>query len=269
MQILNTQKDYSDVASMVMLIYGVGGVGKTTMASTFPNPILLDFENGAKYFKQRGINLDVIKMNNWFSIEDKTQLVEAVKNYETIILDPIGEAMEKLIKSPHITGSKYRQSDGSLTIGGWGKAKEDFRIMIKWLRDTGKNVVLVAHVNEKADDDSLVKRPLIATKIVDEIIAMVDIVGYLDIVNSEGVEKRILRVNPADKKYIAKDRTGALDNVVKPEFEYIHGLIQSKQKGTGEKEVKKPVTKKSKKVTNTDTKVSEKEIKKSNPFKKK
>ena len=262
MEIKNT-KDYDDVASIVALVYGVGGVGKTTMATTFPKPILLDFENGAKYFKQRGIDVDVVKMNAWFTEDDKKQLAKEIESYDTIVLDPIGEAMEKLIKSPHITGSKYRQSDGSLTIGGWGKAKEDFRLLMKWMRDTGKNVVLVAHVNEKSDDESLVKRPLIATKIVDEIIAMVDIVGYLDIVNDEGVEKRILRVNPADKKFIAKDRTGALENIVKPEYEYIHKMIKSKQKGV-KKEVKKAPAKKSK-----VTKVSEKEIKKSNPFNKK
>ena len=38
----NTMKDYEDVAKLVMLVYGVGGIGKTTFASTFPNALLID-----------------------------------------------------------------------------------------------------------------------------------------------------------------------------------------------------------------------------------
>lgn len=241
MEIKNTLKDYEDVANIVMLVYGVGGVGKTTFASTFPKPLLLDFENGAKYFKQRDIDVDVVQMQSWFTNDDKKQLQELVANYETIVFDPIGEMMEKLIHSDAINGSKYRQADGSLTMAGWGKVKDHARAVLKWARDLDKNVVLVAHVDERPDDETLVKRPLIATKISDEIIAMVDIVGYLDILNVDGEEKRVLRVNPADKKYIAKDRTGTLDAYVKPEYDYIHEQIASKQ---GKKTTKKAATKK-------------------------
>lgn len=255
MKVENTIKDYDNVAKLVMLVYGVGGVGKTTFASTFPKPLLLDFENGAKYFKQRGIDVDVVRMQGWFTTEDKKQLAEIVKDYETIVFDPIGEMMEKLIKSDTINGSKYRQADGGLTMAGWGAVKDHARAVLKWARDLNKNVVLVAHVDEKSDDEALVKRPLIATKLGDEIIALVDVVGYLDILQVEGEEKRVLRVNPADKKYIAKDRTGALPSYVKPEYDYIHNLIAEKQaettvepeEDTAEppaEEPKKPATKK-------------------------
>lgn len=251
MKVQNTQKDYRDVASMVMLVYGMGGVGKTTFASTFPKPLLLDFENGAKYFKQRGIDIDVIKIDSWMTNADKKELVGLMEDYETIIFDPIGEMMEKIIDSDQVSGKKYRQSDGGLTMAGWGKVKEHARSVLKWARDLDKHVVLVAHVDERADEESIIKRPLIATKISDEIIAMVDIVGYLDIVTVDGEEKRVLRVNPTDKKYIAKDRTGALPPYVKPEYDYIHNLILEAQDGKEEpkKETKKKATKKSTKKT--------------------
>ncbi len=243
MEVKNTIKDYEDVAKIVMLVYGVGGVGKTTFASTFPKPLLLDFENGAKYFKQRGIDVDVVQMRDWFTTDDKKELAKLVEGYETLVFDPIGEMMEKLMKSDVVNGSKYRQADGGLTMAGWGAVKDHARNVLKWARDLDKNVVLVAHVDEKADDETLVKRPLIATKISDEIIAMVDIVGYLDILNIEGEEKRVLRVNAADKKYIAKDRTGALEAYVKPEYDYIHNLIVKKQaEAPKAKETKSDVT---------------------------
>lgn len=264
MEILNTQKDYDDVASIVVLIYGSGGTGKTTMASTFPKPLLLDFENGAKYFKQRGIDIDVVKMNTWFTEEDKKQLAKEVEKYDTIVLDPIGEAMDKLIKSDLISGSKYRQSGGDLTIAGWGKVKDDMRTMIKWMRDTNKHVVIIAHDEKESVEgsDGLIRKvPKMATKLAEELKNMVDIVGYLKIIKTkDDPEKRILIVDPADNGYIAKDRTGTLDKIIKPDFDYIYNQIKSKQKGA--KSDKKTTVKKSKKVT-------EKEIKNANPFPKK
>lgn len=233
MEIKNTQKDYENVASINMLVYGVGGVGKSTFASTFPKPLMFDFENGAKYFNQRGINIDVIKMDKWFSLEEKKKLLEIVKDYETLIFDPIGEAMDKLIHSSEINGTKYRQSDGSLTMNGWGKVKDEMRTMLKWARDTGKHIVIIAHDDNEpvAGSEGMVKKvPLIATKLGAELVNMVDIVGYLDIINlKEGEEKRVLRINSADSGYIAKDRTGTLEKFVKPDFEYIYNQILSKQ----------------------------------------
>jgi hypothetical protein len=249
MKVENTQKDYPQVPNIVMLVYGMGGVGKTTFAATFPRPLILDFENGAKYFKQRGIDVDVVRIDKWFSADDKKGLAKLMENYDSLIFDPIGEMMEKLIHSDQVSGSKYRQSDGSLTIAGWGKVKDHARSTLKWARDLGKNVLLVAHVDEKMDEETMVKRPQIATKIGDEIIAMVDIVGYLDIITVDGVEKRVVRVNPTDKRYIAKDRTGALEAYVKPEFDYMHSLIKKAQKVTKKDTSKKDAPKSNKKAT--------------------
>ena len=230
MNITNT-KDYPKVASVNMMLYGPGGVGKTTFASTFPKPLLLDFENGAKYFGERGIEVDVAVFNKWLSKEDKTELNEVLKKYDTIIIDPIGEAMEKLISDTDtISGTKYRQSGGDLTMSGWGQVKKQMRSFIKYLRDTGKNVVIIAHVDERADDTSLVKRPLIATKLGDELVAMVDIVGYMTAIEQEGDQKRVIKVDADDNKIISKDRTGKLGKYIKPDYEYIKEILHGEKK---------------------------------------
>lgn len=269
MKIENTQKDYDNVASVNMLVYGVGGVGKTTFASTFPKPLMFDFENGAKYFKQRGISLDVVRMDSWFKLEDKKQLAEMVKDYETLIFDPIGEAMEKLIKSSEISGTKYRQADGSLTMNGWGKVKDEMRTMLKWARDTGKHVVIVAHDSDAplAGSEGQVKKvPLIATKLGAELVNMVDIVAYLDIIQQEGgEEKRVLRVNPADQAFIAKDRTESLGKYAKPDFDYIRNEIVKNQKAEKKAPAKAPTKPVAKKAPAKEVEPAEE----ANPFPKK
>lgn len=224
MQIQNT-KNYDKVPNLMMMVYGQGGVGKTTFASTFPKPLLLDFENGAKYFGDRGIEVDVAVFQTWLTIEDKQQLRDALEGYETIIVDPIGEAMDKLIESDTISGAKNRQASGDLTMAGWGAVKKEMRNFIKWLRYTGKNVVLVSHVDEKPDDERIVKRPMIATKLSQELINMVDVVGFMQVISKDGEQKRVIAVDSSDDKYISKDRTGKLGKYVKPEYDYILGLL--------------------------------------------
>lgn len=202
-----------------MIVYGNGGVGKTTFSSTAPKPLLVDCENGAKYFGLRGIKMDVAKIQTWSDMEGLFDIAKSGE-YQTIVIDPIGELMEKLKRYMITKGDKKLvMADGSPTIAGWGWLKDTMRSTIKILRDSGVNLLIVAHVEEKQDEQSLVKRPLLMTKLSDEIINMVDIVGYMTVVNDpEGGEKRIIIVDPASDKYIAKDRTGQLGKVIPPNF---------------------------------------------------
>lgn len=205
--------------SIIMLVYGNGGVGKTTFGSTAPKPLLVDCENGAKYFGLRGIKMDVAKVANWSDMQGLFDIASSGK-YETIIIDPIGELMEKLKRYMIAKGDKKLvQSDGSPSMAGWGWLKDTMRSTIKILRDSGVNLLLVAHVSEDKDEEKLVKRPMIMTKISDEIVNMVDIVGYMQVVRSEeGEDKRVIMVDPSSDKYVAKDRTGQLGKIIPPNF---------------------------------------------------
>lgn len=217
MKIYNTQ-DEQQKPSIVMMVYGEGGVGKTTFTATAPKPILADCENGAKYFGLRGIKMDVAQIQSWSDMKEFLEIAKGDK-YETVIIDPIGELMEKLRRFMVAQNdSKLVQKDGSPTMGGWGWLKKNMKDYIKVLRDTGKNVIIVAHVEEKQDEDRLVKRPKIETKIADDLIAMVDIVGYMTVSNQGGEEKRVIIVDPASDKYVAKDRTGQLGKYIPPNF---------------------------------------------------
>lgn len=217
MQITKTS-DPQVKPKIMMICYGNGGVGKTTFASTAPKPLLVDCENGAKYFGLRGISMDVAKINDW---SDMKGLIEVAQGgeYETIIIDPVGELMEKLKRFMIMKGDKKLvMLDGSPTIAGWGWLKDTMRTTLKVLRDSGCHILINAHVSEQDDEGKILKRPMLMTKLSDEIINMVDIVGYMEVMNFEEGEKRVIHVDSASDKYLAKDRTGQLGKIIPPNF---------------------------------------------------
>lgn len=229
MKIFNTQ-DSQMKPPVIMLVYGEGGVGKTTFASTAPKPILADCENGAKYFGLRGISIDVAQIQQWSDMKEFFQVAKS-GDYETIVIDPIGELMEKLANFMKSTGNrKLVQMDGNPTMAGWGWLKQTMRQYLKLLRDSGKHILIVAHVAEKGDEDRILKRPLIMTKLSEELINMVDIVGYMTIIQDGEESKRVILVDPTSDKFVAKDRTGQLGAIIPPDFKQIIKAVQGTEK---------------------------------------
>lgn len=241
MKIYNTS-DSQQKPSVVMMVYGEGGVGKTTFASTSPNPILADCENGAKYFGLRGIKLDVAQIEKWADMKEFLDIVRAGK-HETIVIDPIGELMDKLKRYMVALGdSKLVQKDGSPTMAGWGWLKKTMRDYIKILRDTGKHVLIIAHIDEQKDEDRIVKRPKVETKLSDELVNMVDVVGYMTVVRHEGEDRRVIIVDPGSDKYTAKDRTGQLGKIIEPDFSKIIKAVQGTEVFSWSKKQVEPKT---------------------------
>jgi inorganic pyrophosphatase len=80
---------------------------------------------------------------------------------------------------------------------------------------------------------------------------MVDVVGYMTVINDEGNDKRIIIVDPSNDKYTAKDRTGQLGKIIEPDFTKIIAACSGTEKFAWSKEQK---------VTETETKKEETEV---------
>ncbi|MCL2480148.1 MAG: ATP-binding protein [Spirochaetaceae bacterium] len=252
MTIENTS-EIKPTGNLVMVVYGKGGVGKTTFAATAPDPLILDFENGTKYLGERGFNIQVVRIQDWFKEADKKDLSEVIKPFKTIILDPLGEAMEKLINGNTLSGAKYRQHDGSLTMSGWGEAKKQMRNFIKWLRDSGKNIILVAHVSEEKNGEELVNRIQVATKLREEIPNIVDVISYMGVKTLEGKQLRLLYTPRQGDLFDSKDRTGRIPVTIEISEENGFQDFLSAMKPV-KKEIKEPVKTPEKKEEKTDPK---------------
>ena len=247
MKIVNTGDKASIKQPVLMLLYGQGGIGKTTFAATAPMPLILDCEQGTNYLGQRSIAVDTVQITEWAKWKtaqnqnpDQTgtmrdpeliQTISRSEKYQTIVVDSIGACMDKLIDSiASHPDSKLRNLDGSPTIAGWSYAKNTMSDFIKYLSNTGKHVLLVANIEEKMDENGcLIKRPLIATKIGPTLVSMVNIVGFLTAREIGSQSKRVVIVDGMMAKTTAKDRTNQLGLECEPDFSQIIKTIYGKK----------------------------------------
>jgi hypothetical protein len=125
-------------------IYGVEGLGKTTLAAKFPNPVFIDTEQGSDH-------LDVARFENtrdWPGIKAAIEKLTANPcEFKTLIIDSIDWA-EKLLAEDICR----RSHKASIEEFGYGKgytylAEEfsEFLRSLDALRDRGVYIVLIGH----------------------------------------------------------------------------------------------------------------------------
>ena len=124
-------------------IYGDHGIGKSTLASHFPDPIFISTEDG----------LDTLDVVSFESAESATTVAENIQtllsgehNFKTCVIDSVDWLVEPLIvKSVEDTYDAKELSYGRDKV----KVCEEFREMLQgldYLREhRGMNVVLIAH----------------------------------------------------------------------------------------------------------------------------
>ena len=126
------------------LIYGPEGIGKSTLAAMWPNPIFIDLEGGTN-------QLPVVRLESPSSWSMLRAELTAIKNREvpcsTVVIDTM-DAAERMC-------AEYIMArDGKKSIEEWGYGKgytilqEEFGRLLDYLTDTaasGINVVVLGH----------------------------------------------------------------------------------------------------------------------------
>lgn len=198
--------------SYIAMVYGKPGVGKTTLAASAKNPIVLDFDRGLGRLDNPIFWVPKLEITNYTDVTDFLQSKE-IGVFDTIIIDTVSacvdcmanfilESNKKLSKE---TNTKV-QTSGALTLKGFGELKAMVGNFTRLLRSKNKNVIFVAHEKEEDDGEAhKVMRPDLGQGSGGrDLIKFTDVVGYMSI---EG-GKTMLTVKPYDDKIIGKNSFG-------------------------------------------------------------
>lgn len=126
-----------------VVFYGPEGIGKSTFAAQFPDPVFIDTEGSTS-------NMDVARLDkptSWTMLLQQIQFVKANKPCKTLVIDTIDWAERMAIE--HICASNQKKSIEDFGYGqGYIKLEEElgrFLNLLSDLIDVGINVVLTAH----------------------------------------------------------------------------------------------------------------------------
>jgi len=132
------------------LIYGQSGAGKSFLAATSPNPLILLTEmNGQMSISHSNPKADIIHITDIRMLVDVLRDIDDNpknwKKYDTIVIDSITE-MQRLIKDS-ILGNRTE-----MQIQEWGKLTGNFRRLIRRIRNLDKNVICIGLVESELEE---------------------------------------------------------------------------------------------------------------------
>lgn len=205
------------------LVYGNPGIGKSTLALSAPQPVLLDFDGGVQRVNG-AFQCPTLQVESWEQVNEALKEIEGgAIPCSTIVIDTAGKMLDYMGAYIIKENSKYGKNDGSLTLQGYGVRKSMFINFLKRVSIMGKNVVFVAHEREDKDGDVRIVRPEIGGSSAGDLIKELDLVGYMSAVGKD----RTVFWTPQEKFY-AKNTCNL------PEAHKVNVIIDENGNPTGE-----------------------------------
>lgn len=233
MQVLKGQA----VTPPKFMIYGLSGVGKSSLAAKLKNPIFLDFEGGVNYL---GVDRTPQYMTLDEFYKDLRELYDKAKankrEYDTIVIDSVDWLVRKTVEKAAGIDSANLTETLNRSNGGYGNGKQVLENHIRTkllpflvlLNKMGYGICLIAHADRKdlMDADG-VDTERIAPKIdintMNVFVEWCDNVFYLKHVNGE----RYL-VLEGDSNVLAKNRLNLTGEVKLADIDINKLLVPAK-----------------------------------------
>ncbi len=197
-----------------MILYGSPGVGKTTLALSAPDPVIIDFDRGMSRVKAQHRKTAIVCVN----YEEVLSDIESpeVAACQTIIIDTGGSFVTFLQDwAMRSNPTVNKQKNGSISLKGFGAVKSEFNRFTSYIKDVlNKNVVYVFHSEEKTDKDGNTQQRLMCEGAAKNIVwTPCDFGGYVQMIG----DSRVVCFTP-EQEYFAKGCHGIAGRYTVPQL---------------------------------------------------
>lgn len=186
--------ELSNSPLLKVLVYGQPGIGKSTLALSMPDPLMIDCDRGVHRVEPQFLS-DTVEVSSWQDVDDV--LSEDLKDYKTVIFDTGSKLIDYMTSHILKENPKLNAGGGQMSLKGYGIRKIMFQNLLGRLHSLGKHVFFVAHEREEKDGDTRFVRPEIGGSSGGDLIKELDIVGYMEAIG----QKRVVRFNPQERFY--------------------------------------------------------------------
>ena len=180
---------------LFIIIAGVPGIGKTTLALSAPKPLLIDLDKGVDRVETR-YRTDTDVVGSYEELRNDLEKAD-LSPYETIVIDTGGKLLEMLKPVVIARDQKNAQTNGDLSLKGYGAVKKMFNEFVSYVKSLNKHIVMVFHATEVTDGEMTKLRIRVEGKTRDEVWDSVDIGGFLEMRGN----KRIIGFSNCDRYY--------------------------------------------------------------------
>lgn len=204
------QMDFSE-DNIIMIVSGLPGVGKTTLACSAPEAIIIDTDKGIKRVKPKH-RRDTISTNTYEELLDDLRSKEVAEK-KTLVFDTTGALIELLKDWAMRNNAAACKKGGGISQQGFGIVKSEFSRLSNELKQK-HNVIYLFHTSKKSDRDGNTVYELMCEGAAREIVWQpADLGAYLQIVGDD----RYLCFSPT-QEYSAKSSYGIKGMIKVPEL---------------------------------------------------
>jgi|SRR5690625_954257 len=173
-----SETDIVETKSLIAVIYGEPGVGKTSVSFTTENPVLLDFDGGLHRSKGRKT---AVRVSNWEGVNEFL-LSKQFKtlNPKTVVIDTAGTMLDNYIADyVKRIDRKNSRRGGELSLQGYGAMKMVFNQFVNWAKTQGRNIIFIAHAEGFKNGDDVQFRPELTGGAYNILRQSSDLIGFM------------------------------------------------------------------------------------------